>query len=91
MLTAQPSSRTNVNAGVPQRSIVDPLLFLIYTNDLSNSLSWNAKLFADDTSLFSVVHDINTSAIELSSDLKKINDWTFQWKMTFNPDRSKQA
>ena len=48
-------------------------------------------LFADNTSLFSVVHDINTSAIELNSDLKKINDWTFQWKLTFNPDRSKKA
>ena len=54
-------------------------------------LSSNAKLFANDTSLFSVVHDINASAIELNSNLKKINDWAFQWKMTFNPDCSKQA
>ena len=58
---------------------------------MPDCLSSNAKLFADDTSLFSVVHDINTSTIELNSDLKKINDWAFQWKMTFNPDRSKQA
>ena len=90
-LNGQSSSWTNVNAGVPQGSILGPLLFLIYINDLPDGLSSNAKLFADDTSLFSVVHDINTSAIELNSDLKKINDWTFQWKMTFNPDRSKQA
>ena len=90
-LNDQSSSWTNVNAGVPQGSILGPLLFLIYINDLPDGLSSNAKLFADDTSLFSVVHDINTSAIELNSDLKKINDWAFQWKMTFNPDRSKQA
>ena len=64
---------------------------MIYINVLPDGLSSNAKLFADDTSLFSVVHDINTSTIELNSDLKKINDWAFQWKMTFNPDRSKQA
>ena len=51
----------------------------------------NAKIFANDTSLFSVVHDINTSAIELNSDQKKIGDQAFQWKMTFNPDCSKQA
>ena len=43
------------------------------------------------TSLFSVVHDIITSPIELNSDQKKINDWAFKWKMTFNPDCSKQA
>ena len=43
----------------------------LYINDLPGGLSSNAKLFADDTSLFSVVHDINTSAIELNSDLKK--------------------
>ena len=35
--------------------------------------------------------DINTSTVELNSDLKKINDWAFQWKMAFNTDRSKQA
>ena len=70
-LNGQSFSWTNVNAGVPQGSILGPLLFLIYIDDLSDGLSSNAKLFADDTSLFSVVHDINTSAIELNKDLKK--------------------
>ena len=37
-----------------------------------------AKLFADDTSLFLLVHDLNTSAKELNDDLKKINNWAFQ-------------
>ena len=90
-LNGQSSSWTNFNAGVPQGSLLGPLLFLIYINDLSDGLSSNAKLFPDDTSLFSVVQDINTSAIELSKDLKKINNCVFQWKMTFNPDRSKQT
>ena len=90
-LNGQSSSWTNVNAEVPQGSILGPLLFLVYINDLSDGLSSNPKLFADDTSLFSLVHDINTSAIELNKDLKRINDWAFQWKVTFNPDRSKQA
>ena len=90
-LDGQSSSWTNVNAGVPQRCILGQLLFLIYINDLPDGLSSNAKLFADDTSLFSVAHYINTSAIELNSDLKKINDWAFQWKMTFNTDNRKQA
>ena len=71
MLNGQSSSWTNVNAGVPQGSILGPLLYLIYINDLSDGFSSNAKLFANDTSLFSVVHDINTSAIELNSDQKK--------------------
>ena len=69
-LNGQSSSWTNVNAGVPQGSILGPLLFLIYINDLPDGLSSNAKLFADDTSLFSVVHDTNTFATELNSDLK---------------------
>ena len=41
--------------------------------------------------LFSVVRDIDTSVIELNDEKKKINDWVFQWKMTFRPDCSKQA
>ena len=69
----QSSSWTNVNARVPEGSILGPL-FLVYMNDLPNGLSSNANLFADDTSLLSVVTDIKTSAIELNSDLKKIND-----------------
>ena len=77
--------------GVPQGSVLGPFLFLIYINDLSDNLISNAKLFADDTSLFSVVHDVNTSAKELNDDLKKVDDWGFQWKMSFNPDPSKQA
>ena len=83
----QSSSWTNTNAGVPQGSILGLLLFLIYINDLPDGLSSNTKLFAGDTSLFSVVRDINTTAIELNKDL----NWAFQWKMTFNPDCSKQA
>ena len=55
MLNGQSSSWTIVNVGVAQGSILVPLLFLIYINDLSDSLSSNAKPFADDTSLFLVV------------------------------------
>ena len=68
-----------------------PLLFLICINDLSDNLTSNAKHFADDTSLFSVVHNTNTSAKALNDALKKVNEWTFQRKISFNPDPCKQA
>ena len=81
----------NIFHGPMLRSILGPLLFLIYINYSSNNLTSNAKRFADDTSLSSVVHDVNTSAKELNDDLKKVNDWASQWKMSFNADPSKQA
>ena len=71
---------------MPQESILGPLLFFIYINDLSDDLSTNAKPFADNTSLFSVVRDINTSAAHLNNDFRKISNWAFQWKMSFSPD-----
>ena len=91
LLNGQTSEWRNVTAGVPQGSILGPLLFLIHINDLSGDLFSKAKLFADDTSLFSVTHDITTSENELNNDLKKISDWAFQWKMSFKTDPSKQA
>ena len=64
---------------------------MIYINDLSGDLSSKAKLFADDTSLFFVTHDITTSENELNNDLNKVSDWPFQWKMSFNPDPNKKV
>ena len=78
MLNGQNSSWTNVHAGDPQRSILGPLFFLIYINDLSDNLRSNARFFGDYTSLFSVVDHVNISAKELNDDLKNVNDWTFQ-------------
>ena len=61
-----------VKAGVLQGSFLGPLLFLIYINDLSNELSSNPRLFADDTSLFLVVQDTNLLANALNNDLNKL-------------------
>ena len=91
VLNGQCSSWSSVLAGVPQgSSILGPLLFLVYINDLPENLQSTVKLFADDTSLFSTVYEPNISASQLESDLKKISHWAYKWKMNFNPDLSKQ-
>ena len=63
ILNGQYSSRAKVEAGVPEGSILGPLLFLIYINDLSGNLASNPKLFADDISLFSLVKNVDASKI----------------------------
>ena len=71
--------------------MLGPLLFLIYINDLPDGLTSLCKIFADDTSLFSKIHNIDKSANNLNDDLEKISQWAYQWKMKFNPDPNKQA
>ena len=65
---------TNVHDGISQRGILGPFLFLIYINDLSDNLTSNSNFFTNETSIFLVAHDANTSAKEFSDDLKKDND-----------------
>ena len=64
---------------------------MIYINDLPNNLISSVKLFADDTSILLIVNDINVSTEEINNDLKRISEWAYQWKMTFNPDITKQT
>ena len=91
VLNGQTPEWRKIKSGVPQGSVLGPLLFLIYINDLPDGLSSICKIFADDASLFSKVIDINESANNLNSDLEKITKWAHQWKMQFNPDPNKQA
>ena len=71
VLNGQCSNWSSVLAGVPQGSILGPLFFLIYINDLLEGLQSLVKLFADDTWLFSTVYDLHISADQLDKDLKK--------------------
>ena len=91
VLNEQHSKWAPVLAGVPQGSILGPLLFLIYINELPDNLESLANFFADDTSLFSTVPDPVKCAKVLNDDLLKVSNWAFKWKMIFNPDITKQA
>ena len=80
-----------VESGVPQDFVLDSLLFLIYVNDLEIGIKSKVNFFEDDTMIYSVVHNPTLTASVLNQDLEIISQLAHQWKMSFNPEPSKQA
>ena len=91
VISDQSSVWKSVTADVPQGSVICPLFFFIYINNLPLGLTTNVKLFADDNSFFSVAKNASVYATRLNNDLVKIQDWDFNWKMLFNTDPNKRA
>ena len=91
VLNGKSSDWSTVSAGVPQGSVLGPLFFLVYINDLPQNVSCSVKLFADDTSLFSVVNNEYDTGLAMNRDLEKIQMWAWQWKMLFNADKTEEV
>ena len=78
------SDWASIRAGVPQGSILDPLLFLLYINNIVHYIGSNIRLFADDIRLFIIVDDPVTAAGCINTDLVRISKWASTWLVTFN-------
>ena len=83
MLDGQASDPVSVLSGVPQGSILEPVLFLIFINDLPDNIRASARLFADDCVLYSNINSLTDCQI-LQNDLNSLAQWEIDWQMKFN-------
>ena len=88
VLNGVESNWADVLAGVPQGSILGPLLFLIYINDIVNNIRSSIRLFADDTTIYIIIDNPQTAAFILNTDLETINGWSHDWLVDFNPTKT---
>ena len=80
--------RGNYGSGVPQGSVLGPVLFIIYVNDISNLIPHQAtaKLFADDTKIYSVLTDtVSQNCLQVCLDA--IASWSDHWQLTLSPSK----
>ncbi len=88
VVNGESSRREAVLSGVPQGSVLGPVLFILFINDLPEVISATSKLFADDTKIYKRIGDID-NCIELQQDLKCLEDWAQKWNMRFHPGKCK--
>ena len=82
------SSVSAVTSSVPQGTVLGPLLFVIYINNMPSTFSSTIGLFADDTYVYRSIRNIDDCKI-LQEDLQKLMQWEQSWSMEFNPDKCK--
>ena len=80
------SGSVPVTSGVPQGSVLGPILFLIYINDLPDDISSQVHLFADDTALYLTIEGAD-DGLALQKDFDKLAVWEARWDMEFNPSK----
>ncbi|KAK3099864.1 hypothetical protein FSP39_010887 [Pinctada imbricata] len=88
MVNGENSSWKDVTSGIPQGSVLGPLLFVLFINDLPNTVKSDTYLFADDTKIFKIIttpEDSNT----LQEDLNTLNTWSDNWLLRFHPEKCK--
>lgn len=88
VLGGEESTEQMINAGVPQGSILGPLLFLIFINDIVETVENPMFLFADDSSLMKVFNDIDIAAASINRDLQHLTNWANNWRVTFNVQKT---
>lgn len=88
ILNGNKSLWEKVKSGVPQGSVLGPLLFLIYINDLDQGIKCKVSKFADDTKVATSVKNIN-GCINIQNDLNKLLGWADKWQMNFNSKKCK--
>ena len=82
------SNSIPVTSGVPQGSVLSPILFLLFINDIGTDISSNISLFADDTIIYRAV-DRPRDAERLQEDLNRLEEWSHSNQMEFHPDKCK--
>ena len=86
VLEGEESGSVPVTSGVPQGSVLGPILFLVYINDLPDELSSQVRLFADDTAVYLTIGGADDGKV-LQNDLDRLSVWEDRWDMEFNPSK----
>ncbi len=83
LLEGHSSSPASVTSGVPQGTVLGPILFLIYVNDIGQNIDCNIRLFADDCIVYKEISAV-TDASKLQQNINLLMDWEQKWQMSFN-------